>query len=49
MDTKKKNEIFICWSGEDSKKIAAEMKAALEDIIFEGSELSCFVSDLTVM
>ncbi|MCL1877555.1 MAG: toll/interleukin-1 receptor domain-containing protein [Defluviitaleaceae bacterium] len=48
MDCKKKNEIFICWSGEDSKKIATEMKEALENIIFEGNELSCFVSDLDI-
>lgn len=39
----KKNQIFICWSGEHSKKIAEELKIILQEDIFQG-ELECFVS-----
>jgi len=41
----KQNKIFISWSGENSKKIAKEIKFILEDKIFEGTKLKCFVSD----
>lgn len=44
----KKNKIFICWSGESSKKIATELKSLLERKIFSGTGLICFVSELDI-
>ncbi len=44
----KQNKIFISWSGTKSKEIAKGIKWALEDIIFKGTGLKCFVSDLDI-
>lgn len=41
-------KIFISWSGENSKEIAKVIKKALENKIFEGTGLECFVSDLDI-
>ena len=38
------NKIFISWSGENSKRIAEELKCTLEQGVFSGGNLSCFVS-----
>lgn len=43
-----KNKIFISWSGPRSKEIAKGMKWLLEEVIFKGTELKCFVSDLDI-
>lgn len=45
---RKKNMIFISWSGESSKKIAVELKNTLENIIFKDKGLTCFVSELDI-
>lgn len=44
----KQNKIFISWSGSKSKEIAKGIKWALEDNIFKGTGLKCFVSDLDI-
>lgn len=44
----KQNKIFISWSGDISKEIAKGIKYVLEDIIFKGTDLSCFVSDIDI-
>lgn len=41
-------KIFISWSGDNSKQIAKELKNVLENIIFEGANLNCFVSDIDI-
>jgi len=41
-------KIFISWSGEKSKRIAVELKSTLEDEIYKGTNLECFVSDLDI-
>ena len=46
--TGKTNKIFISWSGPRSKEIAKGIKWLLEDIIFLGTDLKCFVSDLDI-
>lgn len=48
MNNRKKTaskKIFISWSGDNSKEIARTLKVALEQKIFAGSGLECFVSD----
>lgn len=40
--------IFISWSRAYSKQIALELKVALEEKIFSGTELKCFVSDVDI-
>ncbi len=40
----RKTNIFISWSGEYSKRIAEELKQALEEDVFKGGDISCFVS-----
>jgi hypothetical protein len=44
----KRSKIFISWSGENSKIIAREIKIILEDVIFKGRGLNCFVSDVDI-
>ena len=39
-----RNKIFISWSGENSKRIALELKDTLEKIIFTNGKIDCFVS-----
>lgn len=46
--TVEKKKIFISWSGENSKKIAVELKDTLEKHIFQNSEIECFVSDVDI-
>ena len=41
-------KIFISWSGDNSKTIAREVKRALEEMIFIGTGLECFVSDVNI-
>lgn len=48
MSTKKQKKIFISWSGEKSKIIANKLKNILEKNIFEGTGLTCFVSDVDI-
>jgi len=43
----KQNKIFICWSGDNSKKIAKALKKCLEDNIFD-KNLTCFMSELDI-
>lgn len=38
-------KLFVSWSGDNSKQIAIELKNTLENQIFNGSHLVCFVSD----
>lgn len=45
---KNAKSIFISWSGNNSKEFAKELKTVLEDIVFEGTGLTCFVSDLDI-
>lgn len=44
----KQNKIFISWAGPRSKEIAKAVKWILEEFIFKGTELKCFVSDLDI-
>ena len=44
----KQNKIFVSWSGPKSKEIATGMKWLLEEVIFNGTGLECFVSDLDI-
>lgn len=44
----KQNKIFISWSGENSKKIAMELKEILEKKIFISTDLECFVSTVDI-
>lgn len=46
--TAKKNKIFISWSQENSKEIAKALKNALENKVFSGFKLECFVSDVDI-
>lgn len=41
-------KVFISWSGDNSKAIALKLKEALENHIFKGSGLQCFVSDVSL-
>ena len=41
-------KIFISWSGENSKTIAKALKDSLEQGVFSGSGLECFVSDVDI-
>lgn len=41
-------KIFISWSGDNSKRIAIELKNTLEKGIFNGTGLECFVSDVDI-
>lgn len=41
-------KIFISWSKQYSKEIAKGLKEVLENHIFLGSELECFVSDVDI-
>lgn len=41
-------DIFISWSGDDSKEIALALKDVLEQKVFVGNSLSCFVSDQNI-
>lgn len=43
-----KKKIFISWSRHYSKEIALELKKILEEKIFLGTELKCFVSDVDI-
>lgn len=45
---KKPNKLFISWSGPNSKEFAKELKHILEDVIFDGTDLTCFVSDVDI-
>lgn len=45
---KKPNKLFISWSGSNTKEFAKELKHILEDVIFEGTDLTCFVSDVDI-
>jgi hypothetical protein len=47
-NNKKPKNIFISWSGENSKKIAKHIKFILEKIIFKNTGLFCFVSDINI-
>lgn len=40
-----KKQIFICWSGDYSKKIAPKIKDLLMNCIFKDKGLNCFVSE----
>lgn len=40
----RKTNTFISWSGQYSKRIAEELKQALEENVFKGGDISCFVS-----
>lgn len=44
----KKDNIFISWSGKYSKEIAKQLKDILENEIFNGVKLDCFVSDVDI-
>lgn len=44
-----KKKIFISWSGEISKEIARQLKVVLENVIFPGTGLECFVSDVDII
>lgn len=44
----KQNKIFISWSGVNSKEIAREIKCVLENTVFSGKGLTCFVSDVDI-
>lgn len=44
----KEKKIFISWAGDNSKLIALKLKEALEDHIFQGCNLHCFVSDVNI-
>lgn len=44
----KQNKIFISWSGENSKKIALELKEILEKKVFVTTDLECFVSTVDI-
>ena len=46
--TKKKAQIFISWSHTNSKAFANHLKNIMENEIFKGSDLSCFVSDTDI-
>lgn len=46
--TRKKNDIFISWSGENSQTFAKALKKVLEETIFSGTDLNCFVSDVDI-
>lgn len=48
MITKKEKNIFISWSGDNSKEIAKALKKSFEDIFFANTGLSCFVSDVDI-
>lgn len=41
-------DIFISWSGDDSKEIALALKKVLEQKVFVGNSLCCFVSDQNI-
>lgn len=43
-----KKKIFISWSGIYSKQIAVGLKDILENEIFQGSGIICFVSDVDI-
>ena len=43
-----KKKIFISWSRPYSKKIALALKYTLEEEIFRGTGLQCFVSDVDI-
>ena len=43
-----KKKIFISWSKNYSKQIALHLKDCLENVIFQGSGLACFVSDVDI-
>ena len=45
---KKPSKIFISWSKDNSKKIALALKDVLENNIFNGKGLTCFVSDVDI-
>ncbi len=45
---KPKKTLFISWSGSKSKEIAKLLKIILENNIFPGTGLSCFVSDVDI-
>lgn len=45
---KSSKKIFISWSGENSKEIAKALKEVLEEHIFNGTGLECFVSDIDI-
>lgn len=40
----RENKIFISWSGDSSQEIAIQLKKCLEEEIFSGTDLTCFVS-----
>ena len=49
LSSRKKNKIFISWSGTNSKEIAKGIKEILQHDIFKNKGLECFVSDLNIM
>ena len=46
--TRKRKSMFISWSNEKSKHIANNIKFVFENIIFQNTELHCFVSDMDI-
>ena len=40
----KKTKIFISWSGNYSRQISEELKRVLEEVVFPGGGIKCFVS-----
>jgi hypothetical protein len=45
---KKRNKIFISWSGMNGKQLAIAVKNTLEKDIFSASALECFVSTVSI-
>ena len=41
-------KIFISWAGDNSKIIALKLKQVLEEQIFQGCDLQCFVSEVNI-
>lgn len=48
MVIKNDKNIFISWSGDNSKEIAKELKKSLENVFFTDTGLTCFVSDVDI-
>lgn len=44
----RENKIFISWSGDRSEEIARQLKKSLEEEIFSGTDLTCFVSTIGI-